>query len=194
MRKNAPNPSSQAEPWSPNTYQTGSTTPPKSRNGLIAVLLVVVILLCGVVTVLGITNVKLFRILSGQDDSEVLPVFLAGSRSRATSADDASPYEERSVTLSRPLGIEGESVPKVHQLYYCLPCGLYVSNIEPEASAFRRGLQPGDIITHVDGFAIEFEEDFTAALSNYAPGDLVTLTVYRNANTFPVIVEVQPTR
>ena len=154
----------------------------------------VVILLCGVVTVLGITNVKLFRILSGQDDSEVLPVFLAGSRSRATSADDASPYEERSVTLSRPLGIEGESVPKVHQLYYCLPCGLYVSNIEPEASAFRRGLQPGDIITHVDGFAIEFEEDFTAALSNYAPGDLVTLTVYRNANIFPVIVEVQPTR
>ena len=42
-------------------YQTGSTKPPKSHSGLIAVLLVIVILLSGVITVLGLMNIQLFR-------------------------------------------------------------------------------------------------------------------------------------
>ena len=46
------------------TYQTGSTRPPKSRGGLIAFLLVVVILLLGAVTLLGAMNVKLFKELA----------------------------------------------------------------------------------------------------------------------------------
>ena len=42
-------------------YRTGSTTPQKSRRGLLAVLLVVVILLCGIVTVLSFLNIRLFQ-------------------------------------------------------------------------------------------------------------------------------------
>lgn len=49
------------EPWEQNFYQTGSTQPPKSRRGLIAVLLVMVIFLGGIVSALGLLNVRLFR-------------------------------------------------------------------------------------------------------------------------------------
>jgi serine protease Do len=42
-------------------YRTGSTTPPKSRRGLLAVLLVIVILLCGIVTALSFLNIRLFQ-------------------------------------------------------------------------------------------------------------------------------------
>ena len=54
------------EPWDPSIYGTGRTQPPKNHGGLIAVLLVVVIFLGGLVSVLGILNVKLFKELSSQ--------------------------------------------------------------------------------------------------------------------------------
>ena len=49
----------QNEPWDSSIYGTGRTQPPKNRGGLIAVLLVVVIFLGGLVSVLGILNIKL---------------------------------------------------------------------------------------------------------------------------------------
>lgn len=51
------------EPVTDNTYQTGNTQPPKNRNGLITVLLILVIFLCGLSTWLGLLNVHLFRML-----------------------------------------------------------------------------------------------------------------------------------
>ena len=82
MRKTPSNPSHIPEPWADNTYRTGSTTPPKSHNGVIALLLVLVIVLCGIITVLGITNAHLFRILAVQDEEEQeLAVSFSGNRS-----------------------------------------------------------------------------------------------------------------
>ena len=62
------------EPWEENSWQTGSTNPPKSRGGLIALLLVLVIFLSGIVTVLGILNVKLFQQLKQQESQEDLAI------------------------------------------------------------------------------------------------------------------------
>ena len=42
-------------------YQTGSTRPPKNRGGLVAVLLAAVIILGGIVSVLSLLNIRLFR-------------------------------------------------------------------------------------------------------------------------------------
>ena len=58
------------DPWEESSWQTGSTIPPKSRGGLVAVLLVLVIFLSGIVTVLGVLNVKLFRQLNQQEHQE----------------------------------------------------------------------------------------------------------------------------
>ena len=52
--------------WDDSVYGTGRTEPPKSRGGIFAVLLILVIFLCGIVTVLGILNIKLFRQLQIQ--------------------------------------------------------------------------------------------------------------------------------
>ena len=52
-----------------NIYQTGPTKPPKSRNGLIAVLLVLLIFLGGIAGFLGVTNIRLFRQLSGKEEA-----------------------------------------------------------------------------------------------------------------------------
>ena len=56
------------DPWDDGVYGTGPTEPPKSRGGLIALLLILVIFLCGIVTLLGIMNIKLFNQLNIQDE------------------------------------------------------------------------------------------------------------------------------
>ena len=55
------------EPWEQDSYETGSTKPPKSRGGVIAVLLVAVIFLGGICSALGIMNIKLFHKLNAAD-------------------------------------------------------------------------------------------------------------------------------
>lgn len=57
----------QQEPWEQNFYQTGRTHPPKNRQGLIAVLLVAVIFLAGIISALGILNIRLFKEINHPD-------------------------------------------------------------------------------------------------------------------------------
>ena len=58
------------DPWEPGMYETGRIRPPKSHGGLIALLLVIVIFLGGLVSVLGILNVRLFAKLQNLPEDE----------------------------------------------------------------------------------------------------------------------------
>ena len=49
------------EPWERDSYETGRTKPPKSRRGIIALLLIAVIFLGGIASAVGIMNIKLFQ-------------------------------------------------------------------------------------------------------------------------------------
>ena len=57
--------------WQDSVWQTGSTQPPKNRGGLIAVMLILIIFLCGIITVLGVLNVKLFRELKVKEKNDL---------------------------------------------------------------------------------------------------------------------------
>ena len=70
--------SSDPDPWDTGSWQTGSTQPPKSRGGAIALLLILVIFLCGIITVLGILNVRLFQKLQVQEENELSISFTTG--------------------------------------------------------------------------------------------------------------------
>ena len=59
-----------SDPWEPGKYETGRTKPPKNHHGLIAVLLVVVIFLSGLVSFLGVLNVRLFAQLQAMPHKE----------------------------------------------------------------------------------------------------------------------------
>lgn len=56
------------QPWDAGEFGTGKTQPPKSYGGIVAVLCVLVIFLCGLVTVLSILNIRLFRQLNAQPE------------------------------------------------------------------------------------------------------------------------------
>jgi serine protease Do len=57
--------------WDDSVWQTGSTQPPKNRGGLIALMLIMIIFLCGIITVLGVLNIKLFRELKVQKKNDL---------------------------------------------------------------------------------------------------------------------------
>lgn len=70
--------SKEQDPWQESSWQTGSTQPPKSRGGLIALMLILIIFLCGIITVLGILNIKLFQKLQVQEESDLSISFTVG--------------------------------------------------------------------------------------------------------------------
>ena len=62
------------DPWDDGVYGTGRTQPPKSNNGAFALLLILVIFLCGIITLLSILNVKLFQQLNKQEEEAQLTI------------------------------------------------------------------------------------------------------------------------
>ena len=108
----------QNEPWDPSIYGTGRTQPPKSHGGLIAVLLVAVIFLGGLVSVLGILNVKLFNELNDQpnENPAALYVVEGGEVHLLETAPVEYPAETAEVTApALELNPSPDSVPNVAQ-------------------------------------------------------------------------------
>ena len=71
--------------WDDSVYGTGRTEPPKSRGGLFALLLILVIFLCGIITVLGVLNIKLFQQLQIQREEAL--AFVMETAPEETAAD-----------------------------------------------------------------------------------------------------------
>ena len=50
----------ETDPWERDTYQTGSTTPPKNRGGLISMFLALAICMCGILSMAAVLKIQLF--------------------------------------------------------------------------------------------------------------------------------------
>lgn len=68
--------------------------------------------------------------------------------------------------------------------------GALVRSVEPGAPAEKAGVQPGDVITHVDGKAVESTADLPRMIGGTKPGTAVKLTVQRNGSSKDVTVTV----
>lgn len=139
-------------PFTQDTYQTGYTSPPKSRGGVVAFVLILVIFFCGVSTVLGILDVPLPDPLR-TIDQEVSPLAFSGVQSEASS--DAVPFV---------LGFSGQEVPELWRLYQDLPQGIYITNVDTQSDAALKGVLPGDILTSVNGQSVTDADQLQAIL------------------------------
>ena len=73
-------------PWDDSVYGTGRTQPPKNHGGAVAFLLILVIFLCGIITVMGIMNIKLFHRLNTQEENDLSISFTTGATVPAQAA------------------------------------------------------------------------------------------------------------
>ena len=78
------------EPWDDESWQTGSTQPPKDRGSSMALLLILIIFLCGIITVLGIMNVKLFTQLQSREEASA-SISFTPEQTQATHPQEVQP-------------------------------------------------------------------------------------------------------
>jgi putative serine protease PepD len=60
--------------------------------------------------------------------------------------------------------------------------GALIQEVAPDSPAAKAGIQPGDLVTTVDGKAIANYSEMVAAIRAHQPGDKVTLGIVRNGN------------
>lgn len=170
----------------PDTYRTGSTNPPKSYRGIIAVLLILVILLISIVTVLGMMNIRLFRLLEQQAESSV-----EFSENGAAEASLLSISQER-ITVPE-LGLTGEEIENVYRSYNQWPQGLYISQIQPGSPAENADIRLGDILVAVDGVPVTGKADLQEKMVDLQPGQPLLLTFYREDSELTVpLTPIEP--
>ena len=153
------------------SYKTGSTNPPKSRGGLVAALLIAVILLAGLASILGMMNVRLFRMLQAEKKD---PVSFALGETQA-----AVPGSVQDASGKPGLGLTVSSVSELDQRFYHLPTGVLITEVDTHSCAARAGLAVGDIIVSFNGGSILTEEELEQALLNCKAGDQVVVEFYR---------------
>lgn len=166
------------------TYQTGNINPPKSHQGLIAVLLILVVFLGGIVSALSMMNIRLFHLLE-QNSVATDDISVAFSREK-----QAQPEVTPGVELTA-LGVVGQEVTAMYRSYYGWPTGLYISQLIPEGPAAQAGLLTGDILVAMNGAAITGEESMQQTLRGLTPGRKVQLRVFRGGRQFTVTLNTR---
>ena len=83
------------------------------------------------------------------------------------------------VTGRVKLGITAYAVNEYVASVNGIPSGILIDNIEADSTLLAAGVQSGDIITQVEGTPVSNFTSLSDLLRDYAPGDKVTMTIFR---------------
>jgi putative serine protease PepD len=61
--------------------------------------------------------------------------------------------------------------------------GAQIRSVQPASPAESSGVQPGDVVTAINGKTIGSTQQFIETVDNYAPGQTITMTVTRNGQS-----------
>ena len=79
------------------------------------------------------------------------------------------------------LGIQGVDVPREAYEELGIPFGAYVEEFDMDSPAMRAGIQRGDVITAIGERNVSNFMEYSNALMDLAPGELVEVTIMRQA-------------
>ena len=168
------------EPQESGTYRTGSTNPPKKSGCLFAFILILLIFTIGIVSSLGLVNIRLWRNIDVSEPNETVSIVVSDP------VEDTP--QTAKICIGDPLGIQVESISLLYQMYYDLPNGLHITYVEPGGPADKAGLTVGDILLRVEDISVTGTEELENALCSFTPGDTIQLTIYRESEQISVSV------
>ncbi len=98
--------------------------------------------------------------------------------------DDAKPIIESIIANGYvagrvKIGLSYTSMSKTMSELMGIPYGIRVVLVDPTSDAYAKGLEEGDIITHLDGQEVYDTNTVAKALENKKPGDTISITIFR---------------
>lgn len=166
--------------WEQDTYQTGSTQPPKSNGGVIASLLVLIIFLCGLSTALGLMNIRLFRKLNAVSSESVESPVAFSQAVENTKSDTCY-----------PLGFSAQDIPELWSVYQDLPQGVYITEVKEDSDAAAKGVSPGDILISVDGITVTSTTKLNEIINTRQPLATTQVVIFRDGKHMPMTLHLQ---
>ena len=142
------------EPWEHHSYGNGSTQPPKSRGGLIALLLGVAIFLCGVTTAFNLLNLQTLPSPDLSGAVGFIPLEQTETTENTQAASNPTPTGEASIELN-PSPDSVDNIPQEGGLGLQ---DIYAKNIPSVVSVsctLRNGSSSGTgVILSRDGYLV----------------------------------------
>ena len=133
--------------------------------------------------VIGITNMKIMSSYTATVEG------IGFAIPSAVVKQIADQLIENGIVLGEPtIGIVAGSVSPEAMELYGLPDGIYVSEVNDGSDAKAQGLQVGDVITAVNGHRVNSVAQVNLIKEDLVVGDSITLTVYRDGETFDMDV------
>ena len=86
------------------------------------------------------------------------------------------------------LGITVQQLSTLDRLYYNIPQGLYITEVQPGSSAAEAGIQPGDVLLSIDDTATATAEGLQQLLYSHKAGDVVTVHIYRGGTRYKAVL------
>ena len=134
--------------------------------------------------VIGITNAKYS---SGSSSASIDNIGFAIPLN--TVRDIVASIIEKGIVAKPYMGISVATVSEEVK-GYGLPAGASVQAVEPDSPAEKAGLQRNDIITEANGETITTSSELVDMVGSCSPGDVMTLTVFRNGAYVTVEVTI----
>lgn len=98
---------------------------------------------------------------------------------------------DKGYVSGRPsVGMSFSTLSLAARVYYHLPDGLYISSVSEGSDAEAKGIQTGDILIAVNGTTVSSSSDVEALISDSAPGDTATLSVFRGGWVYTLEVQL----
>ena len=169
-----------------NVYQTGNTQPPKNRQGLIAVLLVLVIFLGSLVCCLSLLNVHLFHKL---EDTRAEPEDSINFIQNTTPCRNALAELGDGRELQH-LGLVVQELSSVYRQYQNLPEGLFIVEVCEDSPAYHAEILIGDILIAVNGITVDENWLNQGCMVASTPDQPMLLTLLRDNEPFTISLDM----
>ena len=78
------------------------------------------------------------------------------------------------------LGVTGQEISAFDQHYYRIPQGIYITEVDENSDAAKKGICPGDILLQADGVRITDADVLKEQLDAHQAGETVSVVIYRN--------------
>jgi len=86
----------------------------------------------------------------------------------------------------------GDLTPQMAKTFGFEGRGVLIDEVTPGGPADKAGLKSGDIVTHINGEAMETQRRLRSFVASFAPGTTVKVTVFREGQTLDLDITLDP--